>query len=105
MIDWTVIISAFLGTIPLTITAVASLLKVIKVEKNTNSMKDALVAATRAEALQAGRAEGKASEKLAAVNREGSAAAIAAGVAEVNQRVAEHDAWERERDAAEQKNR
>lgn len=67
----------FWATLPATIAAFGALLvagagvwvslrtdkKVEQVHKATNSMKDALVAATRAEALQTGEAIGKAKEQ------------------------------------------
>lgn len=44
---------------------------VLKVEKATNSMKDALVAAEKKVSLEKGRLEGKAEEKAIQVRREG----------------------------------
>ncbi len=78
-IDWTVVLNTLIGTLPLIITAVVGLIKIMQVEKNTNSMKDALVAATKAEALQLGRIEGKAEERSKALVK---AEAHAAGVAD-----------------------
>jgi len=69
-VDWTTVLNTFLGSIPLIITAVAGLIKIMQVEKNTNSMKDALVAATKSDALQTGRAQGKAEEKQKQADRE-----------------------------------
>ena len=63
LIDWTSILNTFIGSIPLIIVAVTGLVKVMQVEKNTNSMREQLVASTKAEALTTGRAEGKSWER------------------------------------------
>lgn len=78
-IDWTLILNNFIGSLPLIITAIVGLIKVLQIEKNTNSMKDALVAAVKADSLQTGRAEGKFEERAKTIAR---AEAHAAGVIE-----------------------
>ena len=72
-IDMTVIIVAVIAAFPPTIASVAAVLislntqaKVEQVHLATNSMKDALVAATRKESLQEGREQGAVEEKARA---------------------------------------
>lgn len=79
VLDWTVILNTLIGSMPLIITAIAGLIKILQIEKNTNSMKDALVAAVKADALQTGRTEGKLEERAKTAAR---TEAHAAGVAE-----------------------
>lgn len=75
MIDWTSIINTFVATLPLTITAIGGLLavlyKVEQIHRATNSMKDALVATTRSDALQEGHTAGVAEEKATAKKLKG----------------------------------
>ena len=71
-LDLTTVIAAFIATLPATIAAIGALIvslrngiKVEEVHKATNSMKDALVAVTRSDALQEGHAAGVAEVKAA----------------------------------------
>lgn len=69
-INWSAAITAFFASLPATLTALAVLIKQLKTDENvkkievaTNSMKDALVAATKAEGLAVGHAKGVADER------------------------------------------
>lgn len=84
VIDWSTVLNTLIGSLPLIITAVTGLIKIMQVEKNTNSMKDALVAAVKADALQTGRQEGKLEERAKALAK---SEAHAAGVADEKARI------------------